>query len=186
MKHMKSGFCCTCVIAMLLLSIFTGCGSDNNNDNGTGPGGSVAFLSDNANPGPNSVTLRQQSATSSSLILDVAMVQVQNVYGAAFEIRYPSGVIRYTGYASGDFLSGDGAPVSIQVAENPAGVLIIGATRLGDAGGINGSGNLLSLRFEPVATGSGRVDFQNASLRDPNNNIIPGVNFLGGSVSVVM
>jgi hypothetical protein len=166
-----------------MIFLLAGCGGDD--DSSTGPGGSVGFTSDNPNPGSNSVALQQHSGGSDAITLSVQVVDVQNVYGAAFEIFYPAAVLDFRSYAAGSFLSGDGAPTTVQVSENPTGTLIIGVTRLGDAGGISGSGDLLLLTFDASAQGSGRIDFNAASLRDPQNNVIPGVSFIGGSVTVV-
>jgi len=181
MKEKKRGVHPGIAVVLVPLLFFLCCGGD---DTSTGPSGSTAFTSDNPSPGSNSVVLEQRSAGVDRLTLSVRMVEVQNVYGAAFEISYPQNLVRFSNFSQGGFLSGDGAPVSIQVAENPVGNLIIGATRLGNVGGISGTGDLLLLNFNAVAPGSGRMNFRNASLRDPANNVIPGVQFIGGNVQV--
>lgn len=107
-----------------------------------------------------------------------------DVYGAAFDLTYPSELLRFEASAEGEFLGQGGAQTTLQVAESPQGRLIVGYSRLGAAGGVDGSGELVILRFVATASGSGNFAFSRNQLVDPDGAAIPGASWGGGSVRV--
>lgn len=109
---------------------------------------------------------------------------LSDVYGVAFDLTYPSDLLRFEASAEGDFLGEEGVSTSLQVAENPRGRLIVGYSRLGAAGGVDGSGELVVLRFVATASGSGNFRFSRNQLVGPAGETIPGASWGGGSVRV--
>jgi hypothetical protein len=73
---------------------------------------------------------------------------------------------------------------SLQVAESPAGTVVVGYTRLGSAGMIGGSGDLVVLRFTSAGTGSGSFSFARNQLIDGTGSEIRGPAWGGGTVQV--
>lgn len=136
--------------------------------------------------GPNSVALAAGAGgTATTLILEVRANQVANLYGLSFDLQYPAAVLRYDGATQGTLLSENGTvPTSFQIAESPAGTLVVGLTRLGAVSGWSGSGTLLTLRFAARAAGSGALTFVSPAAVDPNGQPLAGIAFAAGSVEV--
>lgn len=130
--------------------------------------------------GANSISLASTSAsTATKLFLEVRANQVQNLYGAAFDLTYPSTVLRYDGRVQGTFLDG-----TLAVSEAPSGNLIVGVTRLGEVQGVSGSGVLVTLEFTAIAAGSGNFTFtRNSAVDSRGASLASG--WVGGSVQVV-
>lgn len=180
----------TLSLAALLLGVFASCG-------GGGGGGptmpppppppqrSIVFTPINA-ASPSIALLSNQLSDATQLILDVRAVGVTNLYGVAFDLRYPNGVLRYTGRTEGTFLSADGTMITFQITEAPAGNLVIGLSRLGDSGGASGTGLLFSLQFAPVGTGGGTFTFADASALGPDGSSLSAISWSAGSVQVTL
>ena len=117
------------------------------------PGISVAITT----PSGAAITLaRAPRSTASLLVLEVRAVGVTGLYGAAFDLRYPDALLDYQARAAGSFL-GEGA--SIQVFESAPGNLVVGASRLGNVPGVDGSGVLLEIELARQAAGTGNLSF---------------------------
>jgi hypothetical protein len=134
----------------------------------------------------NSVALATGAGGSSTvLVLDLHANQVQNLYGVSFDLRYPSTVLRFDRALQGTALSMGGAvSTSLQVAESPAGNLVVGLTRLGAVPGMSGSGSLLTLEFAARTAGTGDLTFVAPSAVDPDGKAVAGVTWAAGSVQV--
>jgi hypothetical protein len=99
---------------------------------------------------------------------------VSGLYGVAFDVDYPSAVVRYQSFTPGEFL-GTSSQVSAQVVESTPGHLVVGVSRLGTLPGVSGNGVLLRLVFSPVANGSGPFTFsRNAAFAaDGSTMVVP-------------
>lgn len=170
------------VAVAVLISVGMACGGGG----GGGPTGPPAIP-----PGINftpaggasaeSVYLAEGAQTSASkLYLEVRANQVEDLYGVAFDLAYPSNLLSYLRVNEGGFL---GSNTSLEVVEKGAGLLIVGHTRLGPESGRDGSGLLMTLEFLPVGSGSGSFEFQNAQAFR-TNSFPQTVEFIAGSVSV--
>lgn len=117
------------------------------------------------------------------LEVEVRAAEVSGVFGLAFDLVFPPGLLSYQGFAGGDFLGADGAETSLQVSDTGGGRLIVGATRLGQVGAMTGSGGVLTLVFQATSIGTGALTFQ-------DNEAIGGVGeqvtltWTGGTVRV--
>jgi hypothetical protein len=119
------------------------------------PGISVAITT----PSGAAITLARAARTTSNLlVLEVRASAVSGLYGAAFDLQYPAGLLDYQGRVAGPFL---GADASIQVFESAPGNLVVGASRLGNVPGVDGSGVLLELELARQAAGTGNLSFTN-------------------------
>jgi len=144
----------------------------------------ITFTPANGNPGSNTVSLQLNAATGNRLDLDLQITSVTNVGSMAFDLTFNPSVLSYVQSAEGTFFNQDGAPVSILVEENPSGTLIVGVARLGDVGGVSGSGVALTLTFNGAGNGGSALGFSNNSLLDPDLNPLDGVQWFGGDASV--
>jgi hypothetical protein len=170
-------------LAMLLLALGAACG-------GGGGGGptapppttaSLSFTAAGSTSG-SAVTLSRNGSGADTLVLDVQAQGVTGIYGVYFDLAFPSQVLAFDGATEGTFLSG-GAGTSLQVASQ-TGNLVVGLTRLGAVGGISGSGNLLTLRFRAIGSGSGSIQFTRNQGVAADGDLIPDLDWLGGNVQV--
>ncbi len=163
-----------------------GCGGGGGGGGGpTQPQAGVTFTPASS-PGARSVFLRQGAGGSTtSLVLEVAANQVENLYGVAFDLTFPSALLDFESVAEGSFLGAPGGgQTSLQLAEVSAGRLVIGLTQLGEAAGASGSGTLLTLRFSSLAAGSQALAFaQNAGYDGAGQ--AQTLTWIAGSVTVV-
>jgi hypothetical protein len=174
-------------IALLSAWLLAGCGGDSGGGP-TGPApppeGSIVFTG-TGSPGVNSIALVQGSGTSAStLVLNVEATSVNDLFGVAFDLSFPSSSLAYQGATEGTFVSGGGqAATSFEVAQGATGNLIVGLTRLGDVNGASGTGTLMTIRLGKVSGGSGPVAFQNRQAVDSAGGTLP-VSWSGGTVVV--
>ena len=134
--------------------------------------------------GPNTVTLRRVGTGDDRLVLELFANQVSGVYGVAFDLRYPTGVLVFDSVREESFLSGGGAQTTLQIAEAPAGNLVVGITRLGRVAGVGGSGVLLTLEVRVAGNGSGTLSFTSNEVFDSAGNPMAGLTWGAGSVTV--
>ena len=107
------------------------------------------------------VSLRPGAGTGGlRLEVEVRVDNVSGVFGMAFDLVFPSGLLEYSGFSEGSFLGIDGASTAVQVSDTGQGRLIVGATRLGRVGAVSGSGVVLTLVFQATAFGSGALDLR--------------------------
>jgi hypothetical protein len=145
------------------------------------PAPGITFTAASAGPG---VVLGQGAGTNTStLVLEVRASQVTGLYGVAFDLDYPSAALRYQSVSAGSFL-GSGSQISLQVAESPTGHLIVGLSRLGSVAGVDGSGVLLQLSFNAVASGGGTLAFSRNAAYKADGTVL-SVPWAAGSVTVV-
>jgi hypothetical protein len=124
------------------------------------PAPGITFIAVSTGPG---IVLGQGGATTAtSLTVEVRAATVTALYGVAFDLDYPPGVVRYQSSAAGEFL-GNSSQVTAPVVETVPGHLVVGVSRLGTLPGVSGSGVLLRLVFTPVANGGGAVTFSRNS-----------------------
>lgn len=134
--------------------------------------------------GPNTITLRRTGTGDNRLVLELFANQVSGVYGVAFDLRYPTNVLVFDSVREESFLSAAGSATTLQIAEAPAGNLVVGITRLGRVSGVGGSGVLLTLEFRVVGNGSGTLSFTSNEVFDSAGNPMPGLTWGAGSVTV--
>ena len=82
--------------------------------------------------GANSLALTRVSSDQNTLVLSLEATSVTDLYGIAFDLRFPASVLAFDQATEGTFLDQNGTvDTSLQVAETPSGTLVIGLTRLG-------------------------------------------------------
>ncbi len=103
-----------------------------------------------------------------SINLTVSITNVTDALSYGFDIIYDPSILAYTGATEGPFLSESGA---VQTSFNEGledgtqGKAIIGNSRLtSPATGVSGSGDLFTLNFDAIATGSTAISFDTSSF----------------------
>ena len=144
----------------------------------------IEFTPDSA--GAVSIALAEGSGTDDEvLFLSLDATGVTDLYGVAFDLRFPSNLLAFDNVTEGAFLdSMGGVSTSFQVLEDASGDLVIGLTRLGDVGGVDGSGSLLLFEFSRVASGSGSFEILNNAAVDSTGAMPDGVVWIAGTVTV--
>jgi hypothetical protein len=118
----------------------------------------------------------------STLVLEVRADSVTDLYGVAFNLRYPNTVLRYVRATQGPFLTG----ASLQVAEGTGGALIVGLSKLGTMAGSSGSGVLLTLEFQSVAAGDGTFSFANNTAINSTAQTLSSLSWSAGTARVTL
>jgi hypothetical protein len=145
------------------------------------PGGAITFTA--ASAGPGIVLAQGAGTTATSLTVDVRAASVTGLYAIAFDLDYPTAVVKGQSATLGTFL-GTSGQVSLQVAESTPGHVVVGISRLGSLPGVNGSGIIAQLVFTRVAVGSGPFTLTRTGAFASNGSTIAGVPFAGGTVTV--
>jgi hypothetical protein len=131
--------------------------------------------------GANSLSLASGAATTATtLVLEVRATSVTDLYGAAFNLTYPSAQLQFVRATAGPLL-GAGA---VQATVSPAGTLIVGATHLGSVAGATGSGVLMTLEFSAGTAGTGSFAFSRNSALDSAGHPLAGISWVAGSVTL--
>lgn len=115
------------------------------------------------------------------LQLEIAANEMLNVQAVDFVLTFPANLLRYDGFTRGDFLGagaqlipgGGGSALSFDIlrtAPSPA----------------SGSGVIITLNFTAVGAGTGRIDFVDPVAEDAFGLDVPGVDWIGSAVRVVL
>ncbi len=169
-----------------ITGLFCACGGSSNGDSdpGTDPGSSSTFAPDTSSPPNNSVYLTLAAQNGNTIQLAVAAKALQNIYGVWFNLEYDATLFEYKGAVEGDFLKQSGN--TFFFASPDTNSIVVGITRQADASGVSGSGILCLLTFTGIDQGVSRFNFSSNHAADPGGNRIPGIQWFGGTGTVVM
>jgi hypothetical protein len=136
--------------------------------------------------GTTGITLTQGAATTTTtFILEVRANSVTDLYGLAFSLQYPNTVLRYVGATAGPFLSGANLQATGGTG-GAAGTVIVGLSKLGTSAGSNGSGVLLTLEFQAIATGTGAFSFSRNTAIDSRAQTLTELSWSAGTITVTL
>ena len=174
------------LLTSTLLLISTGCGGGSSDVVGGGGGSNLviaSFVADEPNPGADTVSITESSASGDIVTLRVNATDTDDVHTAAFDVLFDDSLVEYVNYARGNFLEQGGNVPLYQVTSQGAGRIVVGVSRTGSAGvSAVGSQALMSLNFRVTDVGQSQLSVVNASLRDGNFNDIASMAWFGGSV----
>lgn len=122
------------------------------------------------------------ASTASTLFLEVRANQAADLYGVAFDLAYPSGVLQFVRATQGPLLAGG----TLQVNASAAGNLVVGLSNLGPVPGANGSGVLMTLEFRAVGAGQGAFTFSRNVAANSAGQAIGGLSWGSGTVRVTL
>ena len=138
-------------------------------------------------PGSQTVFLEIRSLNNPDrFVLQIRANDVTDLYGVAFDVVYPTGVVEFDESAveeGGFFSAGGGFATELQLTERPDGRIIVGLTRVGGVGGRNGDGLLLELPFDSTASGDGDFTIE-ASVAIDSDGFPLATTWLGGTVEI--
>lgn len=117
-----------------------------------------------------------QAAVGEVISVVITVDGATNVGHAPFHVRFNPAVLRFVSGAEGSFLASDGSPTAFFATATSAGEsVVVGLSRLGNVGGVSGSGDLCLLQFEVVGSGHSSLAFARAKVRDASNAIVPAI-----------
>jgi hypothetical protein len=120
-------------------------------------------------------------SNATTLILEVRANSVNNLYGVAFDLRYPSNILQLVQASSGPFL---GSPTLQSSPGSTPGVVVVGLSKLGNAAGATGSGVLMTLEFRAIAAGDGTFSFEQNTAVSSSGATIDNFGWAAGTVRV--
>jgi cohesin domain-containing protein/PEP-CTERM motif-containing protein len=121
----------------------------------------------------------------SSLLVDVNIANVADLYDFQFDLFFNPAVLQVTGIAEGTFLPGAGATIFLPgFVDNGSGNVTFNADTLETAiPGANGNGTLIEFSFNAVSEGTSSLNLDNIILADSQGNLISS-SATNGSVTV--
>lgn len=120
-------------------------------------------------------------STATTLILEIRANSVANLYGVAFDLRYPSNLLQLVQASSGPFL---GSPNLQSSPGSTPGVVVVGLSKLGTVPGASGSGVLMTLEFRAIAGGDGTFAFEQNTAVNSSGGTIDNFGWAAGTVRV--
>jgi hypothetical protein len=127
-----------------------------------------------AAPSPGVSIASGAGTTASTLVLEIRASSVTDLYGVAFDLRYPS---------TGTFL---GNATLQSVPGTGSGLVLVGLSKLGAVSGASGSGVLMTLEFRAIAAGEGSFSFEQNSAISSAGQPITGFGWAAGTVRVTL
>ncbi len=105
----------------------------------------------------------------STVSVNVSVDNASNLFAGTLRLKFDPKVLRLNDVTQGTLLSQDGkqqAPISKNIL-NDTGDATVVVRRFPAAGGVNGSGSLVTLVFQVVGKGTSTVSFPDLTLRNP-------------------
>lgn len=138
-------------------------------------------------PGALTIHLTKADGTARELLrLEIRASEFGDLYGLGFDLVYPTDLLNYRGgsHVEGGFLAADGSRVEIFARQITDGIVIVGLSRLGDVGGVDGSGLLLTLDFTAVNNGSGSFGYTANNAFDGGRNPLGETVWQAGDIQI--
>ncbi len=148
----------------------------------------VAFRA-TGTPSGMTIHLTKAAGTASDVLrLEVRASEFGGLYGLGFDLNYPTDLLDYRGgsQAEGAFLSADGSRTEIFARHRGDNKVIVGLSRIGDVGGVDGSGVLLTLDFSAVNNGSGSFSYTAHGAFDGDGDRLDDAVWQAGDVTVTL
>ncbi|HBY58186.1 MAG TPA: hypothetical protein DEH78_00080, partial [Solibacterales bacterium] len=106
--------------------------------------------------------------------VSVQIENVTNIFSAMVRMKFDPKLVKVAEVKMGGFLGGDGQRVTFsENTLNDSGEAIIALNRFPGAGGISGSGTVLTFTLQPQAPGAALVTFSEMTLRNAQLQPLP-------------
>ncbi len=152
---------------------------------------SISWTMDNLSPGSNSVFLASNDSEPDELVLAVDLNTISNglVHGAYFDLVFRDEVLFFKGFTEGSVLESAGSVVySAALDPQDPGRVIVGMSLVGESSVQDADGILISIRFQPIRSGTCPISFENAKLVTAQNSgtyPVTGVSWYGGYATIL-
>lgn len=98
-------------------------------------------------------------AIGDTLCVDVNIAGTTGLYSSAFDLTFDPAALQFLNASQGDFLNSDSGATFFEAAllngEQSSGIVVMGASRVGDIGLVSGSGTIATACFSVVGSGGG-------------------------------
>jgi len=132
----------------------------------------------------------QKVAVGQEVIVNINISNVQNLFSFQLSLNYDPNLLQYKGISEGNFLNQNGSAPTMKIGPEvtPGQVLGYSVSRQGINNGIAGSGNLATLRFLALKSGTTNLNFitsgiSSLRLLDPSTQVI-NRNYSNGQVTI--
>ncbi len=172
------------VLSLIAVVTLTACGGGGGDVTGTGGGSTLlaaSFTPALPNPGQNSVSLQEGSASGNMVTVLVQVTDTEDLTGAAFDVFYNPARFSYVSSSAGNLFESSGVTPLYGVNEAVSGHLVIGVGS-GAAVPVNGSETLIRLSFRVDSQGSGPVTLDLADLQGASGQMVAGIGWHGGTL----
>jgi len=148
----------------------------------------TAAPADAGDPGPVRLSLaplRPLTARGETVTVQVMLTGARDITSVPFHLQFDPGVLQYVGGRTGPALDGRSLQPIFLASVNPTrpGDLAVGLSLVRSSGTFNGSGTILLLDFQAVASGRTDLVFDHASVRGPTSAALPA-EIVGSTVEV--
>jgi general secretion pathway protein D len=127
-----------------------------------------------ANVPLNFVPARVETTFGAAVTLNLTVENARDLFAAPLVIKFDPKFLQLSAVKPGGLLSPDGQPaIFTQNIRNDAGEASINVSRPPGAGGVSGSGTLLTVTFDVTAQGETSVSLSQVSLQNPQSQPIP-------------
>lgn len=174
------------IFALLGMSLSFSCGGGGGGADVVAPSLVASFAADKDSPDLLDVTLQRRSQSGDSFTVDVVITDVNDVFTVSFDLVYDGTLLDYLNYTERDFLNEGGTVLTSFLVSEQSDRIIVGASRLGQVGGVNASGDevLMSIAFRVKKRGSSPVTFENNDIINSSGPPpIQGIEWFGGTAS---
>jgi hypothetical protein len=177
------------VVLLSLVATTVACGGGGGSGSGVVTSNlTPSFVADQVDASGGAVSMTGDSIVGDVITIGILVTDVNDIYGAAFDVTYDPAIAAFQGWAPGTLLEQDGNRPNYAVDAPQPGAVVVGASRTGNVPGVKAGGKtLIRLTFRVLQPGSARLSFRFASITD--NRIppeeIPGLSWFGGSLVVV-
>ena len=125
-----------------------------------------------------------QTPVNTRVTLTLQLDNVNGLFSAPMRLRFDPKILRLDSVQPGTLLTGDGQKVNFNAnTMNDTGEAVITLNRLPGAGGVSGSGPVLQLTFQALASGTSTVSVADPQFKDMQ---LQPVGVTGPSVQVVV
>ena len=115
--------------------------------------------------------------------IELVVEGASDLFSAGVQLSFDPSILEYIDADRGGFLASDGAEATFTAAPSGAGRVATGMSRLGDVGGMAGSGPLARFTFLAIREGSTEISISAGTLRGLDGRPMP-VQFEGAEVVV--
>lgn len=105
----------------------------------------------------------EKATVGAPITVSLEISDAKDLFSTPFRINYDPKLLKLTDVVRGSMMSSDNQPVSFTRDVNSG---VVKISRLPGAPGINGSGELVKLTFQPLAKGTATVSVEDALLQD--------------------
>lgn len=114
---------------------------------------------------------QMQVKVGQEVLVEIQVHKARDLFGAPFYLIYDPHRLEAVRVSQGDFLRKDGKKTAfLNAIKKEKGRIIIGLTRLGAVGGVDGEGTLAIVAFKALQAGRATLSFQEVDLKDSHQS----------------